>query len=115
MRQCVVTNGNKLVQIPKLRRSGLDALMDGVFISEVLGAEKPTRAFFDKVFEALGDRDPAHYLIVGDSITSDMRGGVNALIRTCWYNPHHAPNPSDLVLDYEIDRLEQVPEIIEAQ
>ncbi|MBR6114635.1 MAG: YjjG family noncanonical pyrimidine nucleotidase [Oscillospiraceae bacterium] len=112
VRQCVVTNGNRLVQYPKLRRSGLDRLIDGVFVSEEVGAEKPTRAFFDRVFAALGDADPTAYLIVGDSLTSDMRGGVNAGIRTCWYNPRRERNAAGLPLDYEIDALERVIGII---
>ena len=113
VRQCVVTNGNRLVQYPKMRRSGLDAIMERTFISEELGAEKPTKAFFDSVFTALGDGDPQHYLIVGDSLTSDMRGGVNAGIRTCWYNPGGADNTAGLPPDHEIADLREVLEIVE--
>ena len=110
--QCIVTNGNKLVQYPKLRRSGLDRVMEHVFISEELGAEKPTKAFFDRVFDALGSIAPEECLIVGDSLTSDMRGGVNAGVRTCWYNPIGAENRTEVVPDHEITRLGQVVELI---
>ena len=110
--QCIVTNGNKLVQYPKLRRSGLDRVMEYVFISEELGAEKPTKAFFDRVFDAIGSIAPEECLIVGDSLTSDMRGGVNAGVRTCWYNPIGAENRTEVVPDHEITRLGQVVELI---
>ncbi|MBQ7737556.1 MAG: YjjG family noncanonical pyrimidine nucleotidase [Oscillospiraceae bacterium] len=109
--QSIVTNGNKIVQIPKLRASGLGEIMDHVFISELMGAEKPTRAFFDAVFAELGEPDPGEVLIVGDSLTSDMLGGVNAGIRTCWYNPAGKPNPRNIPVDYEIREISRVTEI----
>lgn len=111
VRQCVVTNGNAVVQYPKLRRSGLDKLMDGVFVSEELGAEKPTKAFFDVVLTALA-LSPEECLIVGDSLTSDMRGGVNAHLRTCWYNPRGSANHTEVKPDCEIRSLEQVLDLL---
>lgn len=59
----------------KLTRSGLGALMDGVFLSEQLGAEKPKKEFFDQVFAAIGPVEKSETMIVGDSLTSDIRGG----------------------------------------
>ena len=109
--QCIVTNGSAAVQDPKLRRSGLDRIMDHVFISEQLGAEKPTEAFFARVFAVLPfPREEC--LIVGDSLTSDMRGGVNAGIRTCWFDPSGAENRTEVVPEYRITDLRQVLEII---
>lgn len=110
--QCVVTNGNKVVQIPKLERSGLGEIMDGVFISELLGAEKPGKVFFDKVFASLPGVTPGETLIVGDSLTSDMLGGVNAGVRTCWYNPAGKCNDRGIQVDFEIRDLREVPEIV---
>ena len=87
VRQYAVSNGTVVAQEKKLRLSGLGALMDGVFLSEELGVEKPDPAFFDRVFSAIGPVDRQTVLIVGDSRTSDIRGGRNAGIRTCWYAP----------------------------
>lgn len=110
--QCAVTNGTKIAQDRKLAASGLDKLFDAVFISDVLGVEKPNAAFFDAVFARIGDYRKDEVMIVGDSLTSDMRGGTNAGIVTCWFNPEHAPLTGAARVDYEIDRLDRVPEIL---
>ena len=89
----------------------MDRIMDHVFISELLGAEKPTEAFFARVFAVLPfPREEC--MIVGDSLTSDMRGGVNAGIRTCWFDPSGAENRTEVVPEYRISDLRQVLEII---
>ena len=111
--QCAVTNGTKVAQTKKLAKSGLDRLLDPIFISEDIGAEKPTQAFFAPVFETLQDIRPDEMLIVGDSLTSDMRGGTNTGIRTCWYNPHKKTAPETLHLDYIITDLAEVADIVE--
>ena len=93
VRQCVVSNGTVVAQTKTLTRSGLGALMDGVFLSEQLGAEKPKKEFFDQVFAAIGPVEKSETMIVGDSLTSDIRGGDNAGIVTCWYNPEGIKAP----------------------
>ena len=93
VRQYVVSNGTVQAQTAKLRRSGLDRLMDGVFLSERIGAEKPDIAFFDAVFAAIGPVEKEEVLIVGDSLTSDIQGGRNAGIQTCWYAPAGGESP----------------------
>ena len=93
VRQYVVSNGTVQAQTAKLRRSGLDRLMDGIFLSERIGAEKPDIAFFAAVFAAIGPVDKAETLIVGDSLTSDIQGGRNAGIQTCWYAPNGGESP----------------------
>jgi len=110
--QYVVSNGTEQAQTAKLRNSGLDRLMDGVFLSERLGVEKPNRAFFDKVFAFIGDTPRQQVLIVGDSLTSDIRGGINAGIRTCWYNPFGKENRTDTQPEWEIGDLHAVYDIL---
>ena len=112
VRQYVVSNGTVVAQTKKLQRSHLGEWMDGIFLSEELGAEKPSPAFFAQVFAALPDLKKADMLIVGDSLTSDMAGGIAAGIPTCWYNPFHHPRPADMDIDYEIQDLHQVFEVI---
>ncbi len=88
VRQYAVTNGTLTAQSRKLASSGLDKLLDGVFISDVIGVEKPNIGFFEYVFENIDDSiKKEEIMIVGDSLTSDMLGGNNAGIRCCWYNP----------------------------
>ena len=89
VKQYAVTNGTTVAQERKLRFSGLDQLLDGVFISEQVGVDKPQKAF-------------------GDSLTSDIRGGKNAGILTCWYNPDHLPNKIEVTPDCTIDNLQDI-------
>ena len=110
--QCAVTNGTLIAQKKKLALSGLDKLFDGIFISDVIGAEKPHPDFFDAVWKEIGHYPPEEVLIVGDSLTSDIRGGNNIGIRTCWYNPSGNPAPDDIHIDFEISEISQVLDII---
>ena len=113
VRQYVVSNGTVEAQSKKLRLSGLGELVDGIFLSEHIGVEKPNIAFFDKVLEEIKPADRSSILIVGDSLTSDIQGGNNAGIVTCWYNPLGDKAPDKYRIDYEISDLHQIYEIIE--
>ncbi len=112
VKQYVVSNGTIVAQNKKLKLSGLGELMDGVFLSEQIGIEKPNIGFFDAIFQEIGPYDPNEVMIVGDSLTSDIKGGVNAGIVTCWYNPHHHPLPDDLRIDHVIDDLHQIYDLL---
>lgn len=114
--QYVVTNGTTQAQERKLSKSGFGTLMDGIFISDQIGAEKPTKEFFVPVFEALykalPDLKKEEILIVGDSLTSDMRGGNNVGVRTCWYNPGKQKNSYPVPVEFEITDLWELEEIL---
>lgn len=112
VRQYVVTNGNVPVQKARLRKSGLDRLFDAVFISGELGAEKPSRAFFEAVRERVGPLEKETTLIIGDSLTGDILGGIHAGIRTCWYNPERKRNTKKIPADYEIRDLREVLSLV---
>ena len=112
VKQYAVTNGTKLAQDRKLSKSGLIDIFDGVFISEVVGCEKPGIEFFEHVWEQIGFYEKDEVMIVGDSLTSDMQGGNNAGIVCCWYNPKGMKNETDLRIDYEIDDLNNIMEIL---
>lgn len=111
-RQYVVTNGVTAVQENKLKLSGLSEVMDGIFISETIGSAKPSRVFFDYCLEHLEEKDKGKILIIGDSLTSDILGGIQAGIRTCWYNPEEKNPPLEYRADYEISVLQQVYEVL---
>ena len=112
-----VTNGTKSVQVARLARSGLGKYADAVFISEEIGAEKPTRAYFDAVFAAIPDFCPQRTILIGDSLTSDMQGACNAGVDGCWYNPTGRPLPptwpEDRPIAYTVSALEEIPALIE--
>lgn len=112
VKQYIVSNGTIAAQTKKLRLSGFGDLMDGVFLSEDLGVEKPDILFFEKVFEKIHPEDKPQVMIVGDSLTSDIQGGNNAGIMTCWYNPEQKPYQGDLRIDHEIRNLHEVYELI---
>ena len=108
VRQYVVSNGTVVAQTKKLKASGLGELMDGVFLSEKLGVEKPNAGFFEQVFAAISPASLSEVVIVGDSLTSDMQGGINAGIRTCWYNPEKMPLPEGYPVDFIITNLHEL-------
>lgn len=112
VKQYVVSNGTVIAQTRKLARSGLGRWMEGVFLSEQLEAEKPSPRFFEKVFAALPGVSRSDMLIVGDSLTSDMKGGLDAGIPTCWYNPNRLPRPADMAISFEIQNLQQIQELL---
>lgn len=111
-RQFAVTNGTFVAQEKKLRKSGIGELVEEAFISDLIGHEKPSMEFFAHVFEKIGEYDSEEVMIIGDSLTSDMQGGNNAGIVCCWYNPNHLENTKNVRIDYEIDDLWQLEEIL---
>ena len=112
-RQYLVTNGVTYTQMKKLRLSGLDKLVDGIFVSEQLGVPKPHKEFFEQCFCAIPGFQREKALIVGDSLSSDMQGGNNAQISTCWYNPAGLENPFNIRIDYQIKDLNEIWNVLE--
>lgn len=112
VKQYVITNGVTVTQEKKLRLSGLAEIMDGLFISETIGAPKPQKEFFDYCLEHVEEKDKSKILIVGDSLSSDIKGGVQAGIPTCWYREDGTENSSGYVPDYEINDLHRIYDIL---
>lgn len=108
----VASNGESAVQRGRLRQGGLERYFRGVFISEEVGADKPAPAFFRACFAAIPGFDPAAAIMVGDSLTSDIRGGRNAGIRTCWFNRLGRP-AGEVRPDWEITALDQLMPLLE--
>ena len=92
----IVTNGTEWIQRGRLADSGLLPYMQGVFISDLIGYPKPRVEFFSYVAEHIPAFDRARTVIVGDSLSSDMAGGIAFGIDTCWYNPDGASAPAEI-------------------
>ena len=104
-----VTNGVVSTQLPRLAKSRLNEYFDHVFISEAMGCKKPEKEFFDKVFDAIGNPDKSRCIILGDSLTSDMQGGRNAGIATCFFGA----DTGDPRCDYVIGDLREFLAVLE--
>ncbi len=110
----LVSNGTTAVQKGRIASADIEKYFQAIYLSEEVGHVKPERAFFDACFGEIRDFDRSAAIILGDSLTSDMQGGINAGIRTCWFNPAKKPRPTDApVPDFEIDTLSQFPKLLE--
>ena len=104
------TNGLSTTQYRRIKDSGLDFFFDGIFVSEDAGHKKPEKEYFEYVIDHIGEKDRGKMLIVGDSCSSDILGGINAGIDTCWYNPKGAAGR--FVPTYEIKNLLDLMKIL---
>ncbi|CAG0945216.1 2-haloacid dehalogenase [Anaerolineae bacterium] len=108
----LITNGLKDVQRPRLVQSALRDCFAVFVISEEVGAAKPDPAIFDVAFQRMGNPTRDQVLLIGDSLTSDIQGGNNYGIDTCWFNPSHAPRNDSVTSTYEISRLNDLVQIL---
>jgi 2-haloacid dehalogenase len=108
----IVSNGTAKVQEGRIGSSGITKYMDGIFISQILGANKPDKQFFDICFAEIPDFLLSETVIIGDSLSSDIKGGINAGITTVWFNPKGIENDSDIKPDYTIKELSEVPGLL---
>ncbi|MBQ7838997.1 MAG: YjjG family noncanonical pyrimidine nucleotidase [Lachnospiraceae bacterium] len=117
----VVTNGVESTQRNRLHLSGIEKFMDDIFISGCIGVQKPQKEFFDYCFAHMENADPEHTIVIGDSLTSDIQGGMNAGIDTCWFNPKGKARPQtgagslagrEGFTDLEIGSLKELKDIL---
>ncbi len=104
----IVTNGISKTQDKRLRNAGLHVLFQDIFVSEDTGYQKPMKEYFDYVFERIPNFVPEEGLIIGDSLSADMKGGYVAGIDTCWFNPEKKFNNSGIVPTYEVQNFEEL-------
>ena len=108
----VISNGIGEVQRARIARLGLDRYFDTIVISGEVGTAKPGTRIFDIVFDRLDGPDKATVLMIGDSLSSDIAGGVNYGIDTCWYTPGSVPD-TELPVTYRVTSLAEIPPIVE--
>jgi 2-haloacid dehalogenase len=108
----VVTNGVTKTQFSRLKASKLDQYMKNIFVSEATGFQKPMKEYFEYCFERITNIDLKKTLIVGDSLSSDILGGNNAGIDTCWFNPECLDCDIEVKVDYKIKELSELYNIV---
>ncbi len=109
----LASNGTASVQHGRLTSARLYPYFERVFVSQEIGFNKPAPEYFQRCFEQIPGFDPASCLMVGDSLTSDILGGLRAGIRTCWVNPAGTAAPAHIQPDHQISALAELPALLE--
>ena len=107
----LMSNGTAAVQDRRIAASGIAKYFKGIFISETIGYNKPSREFFDRCFAKIPGFKKEESIIVGDSLSSDIQGGINAGILTCHYNSR-GEKKDGITPDYTINALEELPSLL---
>ena len=109
----LASNGTAKVQAGRLTSANLYRFFEKVFVSQEIGANKPSIEYFQRAFAQIPDFDKEKTMMVGDSLTSDILGGNLAGIRTCWVNPSHASGNPAIHPDHEIESIAQLEALLE--
>ena len=107
----IVTNGVEFIQKGRFSNCPISKYFDDVFISGVIGYEKPDIKYFESVKHAIGF-DNASTIIVGDSLSSDIKGGINFGIDTCWFNPSNKSKPESMDITYNVCSFNEIYNVI---
>ncbi len=108
----IASNGNVQTQLNRIAGAGLSGYFADVFLSESLGYNKPDTAFFDACLLRMKGAHRHNTVMIGDSLHSDILGGMRAGLRTVWFNPRHAPLPDDIRPDAVMDSPAQLPSLL---
>lgn len=108
----LISNGLSEVQRPRIARLGIEEYFDAIVISAEVGTTKPGSDIFDIAFARLGNPPKDGVLMVGDSLSSDIKGGANYGLDTCWYNPNGKTAGTNDVITYEIRSLDELPRLV---
>ena len=92
--------------------AAIDRYMDGIYISEKIGAAKPSAKLFEHALRDLGITNRSRVLVVGDDLLADIKGGINAGVDTCWYNPRNVENKTDIAPKFTVGSYEELYRIV---
>ena len=109
----LASNGTASVQHSRLTSAGLYPYFEKVFVSQEIGCNKPSKEYFDRCFSQIPGFDAGKAIMVGDSLTSDILGGIQAGMKTCWINPEHKPGREDIRPDYALESIAQLEALLE--
>ena len=108
----LISNGNLFVQEGRFKSSGITKYFKGVFVSEAVGADKPSPEFFEAVISSIPDWNREEVLVIGDSLTSDIKGGNNIGADTLWYDPEGKPLKEGYKVNYTVSSWDELWEIL---
>lgn len=108
----IITNGVSKTQFRRIKDSKLEEIFADIFISEDIGYQKPANKYFEAVIKKIPDFNLRKTLIIGDSLTADILGGIQNDIDTCWFNLNKIENLTDIKPTYEIFKLSDLYEIL---
>lgn len=111
----IVTNGFNALQQKRLENTETAHFFEFITVSENVGAAKPEPKIFEHAFGQMSDFDKKRVLMVGDTLSSDVQGGINVGIDTCWFNPHALPNETTIQPTYEIRSILELVKIASGQ
>lgn len=109
----IITNGIEAVQTARFGGCVIKEYFEKCYISDAIGVAKPKKEFFDAVAADIEGFDKSQALIIGDSLTSDIKGGVEYGIATCWLNPKGNEVPEGMNITYVIKDIREVLEVLE--
>ena len=104
----IITNGIAATQAKRLNRSGLLPYINEVFVSETIGYQKPRKEYFDAVLNNIKEKDKEKILVIGDSLTSDIQGAMNAGLPCCWLNRYGKELSENYEVDFVIEDVREV-------
>ena len=108
----VITNGLSSIQHSRIESAGADKYFDHIFVAEDLGLFKPNKDFFDKVLELIGVENRKDAIIIGDSLSADIQGGINSGIDTIWTNYRGIPSNPSIQPTFEIHQMKEILELL---
>lgn len=108
----IITNGVKSTQDGRFGVSPITKYFEKIFISEVVGAEKPSIEFFDAVANGIEGFDKSRALVIGDSLSSDIKGASNSKIDCIWYNPMKKSAPEGWDITYTVSNFDEILDIL---
>ncbi len=108
----IITNGVKSTQDGRFGISPITKYFEKIFISEVIGAEKPSREFFSAVEQSIDGYEREKALVIGDSLSSDIKGAINMGIDCVWYNPIHKEAPQGWSITHTVESFDEILEIL---
>ncbi len=108
----IITNGFKEVQRPRFDRSSIKKYFEKIIVSDEINAAKPSTEYFDAVFKEINYPDKKEVLVIGDGLTSDIQGGINYKLDTCWINRNSILNDSGLKIKYEVSDIKELSDFL---